>query len=226
MPGGEPVAVLHGDERQAVQRHTVRVLLTSQGAGGGGLVATYIVTALLAKDITGSKTLATVAAAFLSIGAAGASFPLARLMNRHGRRVGLRTGYLIGAAGAGVALLAAITRSYPLLCVGVFGAGAGNASNLATRYAASDLAEEAHRGRTISIIVWATVVGSTLGSIVSGAASDAGETIGLPAKAGSYLLSGLMFLVAAAIVETRLRPDPLRVAGGLGRSAQVDGERP
>ena len=78
-------------------------------------------------------------------------------MSTHGRRVGLRTGYLIGAAGAGIALLAAITRSYPLLCIGVLGAGAGNAANLATRYAASDLAEEEHRARTISIIVWATV---------------------------------------------------------------------
>ena len=140
MSGGEPVATATTEERRSIQKRTVRVLLFSQGSGGVGLVATYIVTALLAKDITGSKSLATVAAAFLSIGAAGASFPLAKLMNTHGRRVGLRTGYLIGATGAAIALLAAITRSYPLLCIGVFGAGAGNAANLATRYAASDLA--------------------------------------------------------------------------------------
>lgn len=204
-------------EVEAIQRRTVRVLLTSQASGGVGLVATYIVTALLAKDITGSKPLATVAAAFLSVGAAVAAFPLARLSSSRGRRVGLRAGYLMGTVGAGIALLAAITRSYPLLCLGVLGAGAGNAANLATRYAASDLASEERRGRTISVIVWATVIGSTAGSVVSGGASDVGESIGLPAKAGSYLLSALMFLLAAAIVDTKLRPDPLIVAGRLGR---------
>lgn len=210
-PAYEPAQI------QAIQRRTVLVLLTSQASGGVGLVATYIVTALLAMDITGSKPLATVAAAFLSVGAALAAFPLARLTSSRGRRIGLRAGYLMGTAGAGLALLAAITRSYPLLCLGVLGAGAGNAANLATRYAASDLASEDRRGRTISVIVWATVIGSTIGSVVSGAASDVGQWVGLPPKAGSYLLSALMFLLAAAIVEFKLRPDPLAVAGGIGR---------
>jgi MFS family permease len=210
---------------EAIQRRTVRVLLASQASGGVGLVATYIVTALLAKDITDSKALATVAAAFLSVGAAITAFPLARLSSSRGRRVGLRAGYLIGAVGASVALLAAITNSYPLLCLGVLGAGAGNAANLATRYAASDLASEERRARTISVIVWATVIGSTAGSVVSGAASDFGEALGLPAKGGSYLLSGLMFLLAAAIVELKLRPDPLVVAGGIGRKTATSAQQ-
>jgi MFS family permease len=204
-------------DRAKVQRRTIITLLASQASGGVGLVATYIVTALLAKDITGSTVLATVAAACLSIGAAAVSFPLARIMSTKGRRAGLRTGYLIGAGGAAIALVAAITRNYPLLCLGVLGAGFGNAANLATRYAASDLAPEERRARTISLIVWATTIGSTTGSVVSGNASDIGEAIGLPVKAGSYLLSALMFLLAAAIVETRLRPDPLLMARALGR---------
>jgi MFS family permease len=61
---------------------------------------------------------------------------------------------------------------------------------------------------------------------VSGLASDVGEDIGLPIRAGSYLLSGLMFLLAAAIVETRLRPDPLALSGGLGRKTETDSGRP
>lgn len=203
----------------AVQKRTVITLLFSQATGGVGLVATYIVTAVLALDITGSKVLATVAAAFLSIGAATASFPLARIMSNKGRRIGLRTGYLLGASGALIAVLAAITRSYPLLCLGVLGAGVGNAANLATRYAASDLAPEATRARTISLIVWSTTIGSTTGAVVSGTASDVGLDLGLPVYGGSYLLSCLMFLLAAAIVETRLRPDPLALSGGLGSSS-------
>ena len=213
-------AVVYTDEQKgAIQKRTVRVLLFSQASGGVGLVATYIVSALLAKDITGSATLATIAAACLSIGAALVSFPLSRIMAKKGRRAGLRMAYLVGVGGAGIALVAAITRSYPLLCIGVLGAGAGNAANLATRYAAADLAADDRRARTISLIVWATTIGSTTGSVASGFASDFGRNIGLPDKSGSYLLSGLLFLVAAGIVEFFLRPDPLMVAGGLSGSA-------
>jgi len=208
---------------EAIQKRTMRTLLFSQASGGVGLVATYIVTALLAKDITGgNKALSTVAAACLSIGAAGVSFPMSKLASNYGRRVSLLAGYLVGASGAAIALLAAITRNYPLLCLGVLGAGAGNAANLATRYAASDLAAPERRARTISTIVWATTIGSTTGSVVSGTASDIGESLGLPVKGGSYLLSGLMFLLAAAIVQIRLRPDPLVLAGGVGRKDDLD----
>jgi MFS family permease len=227
---GEPDSALLTDtpvDIEAIQKRTIRTLLYSQASGGVGLVATYIVTAVLAKDITGgSVVLAAVAAACLSIGAAVVSFPLARIMSTKGRRAGLRLGYLVGASGAAIALTAAITRSFPLLCLGVLGAGAGNAANLATRYAAADLAAPERRGRTISIIVWATTIGSTTGSVVSGLASDTGERLGLPVKGGSYLLSGLMFLLAAAIIEIRLRPDPLVIAGGLGQRTESSSGRP
>lgn len=59
---------------------------------------------------------------------------------RSSRRPGLRLGYLLGAAGAFSAVLAAITGFFPLLPLGVAGIGAGNigagnAANMATRYA-------------------------------------------------------------------------------------------
>ena len=208
-------------DRARIQRRTIFVLISSQAAGGFGLVATYIVSALLAKDITGSATFATIAASCLSIGSAAVAVPMSRLMNRYGRRPGLRFGYLVGAGGATAAVLGAILLSYPLLCLGVLGAGAGNAANLATRYAASDLALEHRRAIMISWIVLATTFGSATGSAVSGFASEIGVSLGLPDKAGSYAFAGIMFLVAAAIVELFLRPDPMHVAEDLSYSAQL-----
>jgi MFS family permease len=201
----------------AVQRRTVRTLLGSQVCGGVGLVSGYSVTALLADDLTGSKTWAGLSAACLSIGAAIASFPLARIMARSGRRPGLRNGYLIGAVGAFLAVMAAVTRSFPLLPVGVACIGAGSAANLATRYAASDLAPADRRARTIGLIVWATTIGSGFGSLISLSALDpVGRKLGLPDYGGSFVAGSLLFLGAAAIVELRLRPDPLVLAGGVG----------
>jgi MFS family permease len=215
----------HGDapgsqDIEALQRRTVRTLLLSQVCGGMGLVSGYSATALLADDLTGSKTLAGLSAACLSIGAAAASFPLARIMARSGRRPGLRAGYILGGAGAFLAVLAAITGFFPLLPLGVVGIGAGSAANMATRYAAADLAPPERRARAIGIIVWATTVGSGLGSLVSLSLFDpAGRSLGLPDFAGSFLVGALLFVVGAAVIELRLRPDPLVVAGGVGRTA-------
>jgi MFS family permease len=202
---------------ERVQRRTVRTLLASQTCGGVGLVAGYSVTALLADDITGSKTLAGLAAASLSIGAALASFPLARMMARSGRRPGLRTGYLLGSIGAFLCVLAAITRQFMFLPFGVALVGIGNATNMATRYAAADLARPERRAQTIGLVVAATSIGSGFGSLVSLSVFDpVGRSFGLPDYAGSFLAGALLFLVAAAIIEIRLRPDPLVLAGGVG----------
>ena len=206
-----------GRDIERVQRRTVQTLLTSQMCGGIGLVAGYSVTALLADDITGSKTLAGLAAACLSIGAAIASFPLARMMARSGRRPGLRTGYVLAAIGAFLAVLAAITRQFLFLPFGVALIGIGNATNMATRYAAADLAKPERRAQTIGLVVAATSIGSGFGSLVSLSLFDPiGRSFGLPDYAGSFLAGALLFLVAAAIIEIRLRPDPLVLAGGVG----------
>ncbi len=217
--GGGGEGASGGHDLVAVQKRTVRTLLSSQVCGGVGLVSGYSVTALLADDLTGSKSLAGLSAACLSIGAAIVSFPLARVMARSGRRPGLRTGYLIAAVGAFLAVMAAVTGFFPLLPLGVAGIGAGNAANMATRYAASDLAAPETRARTIGIIVWATTLGSGFGSLISLSVLDPiGRRLGLPDYGGSFLTGALLFLIAAAIIEFRLRPDPLVLAGGAGRT--------
>ena len=216
LEADEPFSTSHPDIER-VQRRTVRTLLASQTCGGVGLVAGYSVTALLADDITGSKTLAGLAAASLSVGAALASFPLARMMARSGRRPGLRTGYLLGSIGAFLCVLAAVTRQFMFLPFGVALVGIGNATNMATRYAAADLARPERRAQTIGLVVAATSIGSGFGSLVSLSVFDpVGRSFGLPDYAGSFLAGALLFLVAAAIIEIRLRPDPLVLAGGVG----------
>lgn len=215
---GAQTASDHDDvDLERVQRRTIRTLLSSQICGGIGLVSGYSVTALLADDLTGSKTLAGLSAACLSIGGAVASFPLARIMARSGRRPGLRTGYVLGSLGAFAAVMAAVTRVFIILPFGVALIGAGSATNLATRYAAADLAKPERRAQTIGLIVWATTIGSGFGSLVSLSVFDPiGRSVGLPDYGGSFLIGALLFLVGAMIIEVRLRPDPLVLAGGVG----------
>jgi MFS family permease len=206
---------------ELVQKRTVRTVLASQISGGVGVVSGYTVTALLAFELTGSATWAGLSAAANSIGSAAAAFPLAKYASRVGRRPAMRTGYTIASAGAFVALMSAITGWFFLLPLGVLGIGAGTATNLSARYAASDLVPPEKRARTIGLIVWATTIGSGTGSLVSLSVLDPmGQRIGLPNFAGSFMAAALLFLLAGAIIEFKLRPDPLILAGGVGLSGQ------
>ena len=78
----------------------------------------YSVAALLGSEITGSDTLGALAAVGLSIGQSLAGIPVAAVMAKRGRRIGIGAAYLVGSLGAGCALLAAFTETYILLVVG------------------------------------------------------------------------------------------------------------
>ena len=200
----------------AIQLRTQKVLMGSVMAGGAALAAAFSSAAVLAKDITGSDTLAGLAAASLSAGSAIATLPVARRMFRHGRRVGLMTGWTVGGIGALVAFLAAASGLYPLLIVGVFIIGAGNATNLAARYAAADLAADDQRARAIGFLVWATLFGSALGpTLALGPAGSIAASLGLRELAGPYLMAMLMFAIGATVTGRLLRPDPLLIARAL-----------
>ena len=86
-----------------VQGHTVRVLVVSQALGGLGMSIGIAVAPLLAEQVSGSEKLAGLAQTMQVLGAAIASFLLAHLMGRRGRRVGLSVGYTLGASGAALA---------------------------------------------------------------------------------------------------------------------------
>lgn len=200
----------------ALQRRTVRVLLASVVPAGMGMAGGFAGTAVLAEEITGSDTLAGLASAFFGVGAALATVPLARYTIRHGRRPGLRLGWTVAAGGAALAFIAAVVEFYPLLVLGVIGIGAGNATNLAARYGAADLAPEDGRARAIGFLVWAGTLGSVLGPTVAlGPAGWVAKQLGLPELSGPYLLGFVAFVIARSVVDRLLHPDPLVVSGGV-----------
>ena len=142
-------------DQDSVQKRTVRVLQQGVVPGGLAMGTSYSVAALLGSELTGSDTLGALAAVGLSIGQSLAGIPVAALMARRGRRIGIGTAYTVGSIGATCALLAAITETYALLVVGMTLCGCGQAGNLAARYAGSDLATNENRARSISLVVWA-----------------------------------------------------------------------
>ena len=196
----------------AIHRRTVRTLVTAQALGGIGITIGVATASLLARDVSGSESQAGLAQTTQVLGAAVASFLLARLMARRGRRVGQVTGLLLGASGAGLAVVAGVVESMPLLLLGTAMLGCSSAANLAARYAATDLAPVRTRARSLAFVVWATTVGAVVGPNLTGAASALARKVGTPELTGPFMIAAIGMLVAAFVIAVWLRPDPLLVA--------------
>jgi MFS family permease len=203
----------------ALRRRTLGSLAVGQIVASAALTAGITVSALVAEDMLGDSTWAGVVTAFFTVGAAGASFLLARSMSRRGRRPGLRLGYLIGLVGGAIAFGGIQVDLLPVFLIGSMLFGAAQASTLQARFAAADLAEPHQRSLYISTLVWTGALGSVTGPLLVGPAKRAGLDRGLEELAGPYAVSVALLAVAAVMVTILLRPDPLVVSGGIGAGA-------
>ena len=210
----------------AVQRRTVRTLVVSQAVGAVGVTIGVATASLLARDISGSETMAGLAQTFQVLGTAAAAYGLARVMRRHGRRVGLVAGYLLGATGAVLAVVAGVVDSMVVLLLGAVLLGATTAVNSASRYAATDLAAEEHRARALSVVVWATTIGAVAGPNLLGVGGAVAVRAGIPELTGGFAIGSVVLVVAALWVWLRLRPDPLLVAQQVAGVAPAEGAEP
>ena len=214
-----PLTAMGVVERDLLQRRTLRTLMAGLIPAGAGMSGAYSAAAILGEELSGSETLGGLAAAGMTAGSAVAAIPLARLMAARGRRPGVALGYLLGMGGAAACVLAALSGWYLLLVPGMAGIGIGQAANMAARFAAADMAPEA--GRAIGTLVWASTFGSVLGPMLGfGPAKSAARAVGLHELSGPYLLSVLLFAVAAVVVFRYLRPDPLVMVGGVGHATE------
>lgn len=199
-------------EVDIVQRKVVRTLVSAQILGGIGLGATVSVGALLAADVSGSAAWSGMAATMSTLGAALLAVPLARAAQARGRRVALAAGSILGALGALLAVGAAAIGVFPLLLVALALAGASSATNLQARFAATDLADPAHRARQLSVVVWSTTIGAVLGPNLIGPGELIGGAVGLPTLTGPFVFTVSAQLLAMVVYFVGLRPDPLLTA--------------
>jgi MFS family permease len=196
----------------AAQRRTMRVLIAGQVVGSTGITIGIATASLLAKDLSGSERQAGLAQTCQVLGTAVAAYLLARLMSTRGRRAGLTLGYLLGAAGAFVIVAAGAAHSMALLLAGATLLGSTSAANNAARYAATDLAPAATRGRSLGLVVWAATVGAVLGPNLTGPAGRLAAGLHIPSLTGPFALGSIGMLTAAVVIWVFLRPDPLLLA--------------
>jgi MFS family permease len=211
-PGGTPATAGNPPDHGPLQRRVVRVLIAGQILGGIGMGATLSLGALLAAQLSGSSAWSGMAATMSTLGAALVAVPLARMAQARGRRVSLATGSLVAGTGAVLAIASVAADVFPLLLLALMLLGAGSATNLQARFAATDLASRAFRARDLSIVVWSTTIGAVLGPNLFGPGEALGEALGLPPLTGAFAFSLAATVGAAVVYSVGLRPDPLLTA--------------
>jgi len=222
---GPASAQTAADAVRRVRVRVVWVLSLGQILGGVAFGATISLGAVLAADISGDEALSGLATAFITLGAAALAVPLAAAARRRGRRLALASGMSLALAGVGVVILAAAVRSFPLLLGGFALIGAGQAANLQSRFAATDLSTDTSRARDLSVVVWATTIGAVLGPNLVGPGEALGDAIGMPPLTGPYLFTVVAQLLGIGLYLVALRPDPLLLAQQIVRAAGATGPR-
>nr|WP_272902251.1 MFS transporter [Brevibacterium daeguense] len=172
---------------------------------GAGIASGYAVGGLLAEQITGRTAMAGFAQMSVILGAGLVAYPLAALAGRTGRRTALTLGFGIGTLGAAVVLVGVAVQFLPLFMLGMMMCGSSTAAGLQARYAAVDIADPAKTGRAMSLVVWATTVGSVLGPSFTEPGARFGEALGMNALAGPYLISMAAFAIATLAASTLSR---------------------
>src|SRR4051812_4664916 len=182
------VTQLPASELERLRRRTVRTLVGGVALGSTGHIAAITVATIVAKEMTGSASLAGAPAAAVVFGAAIGATVLSWLMSRRGRRPGLVAGYSTGVLGAVIAVIAIVQGSFPLLLGGSLLIGFGNSANQLSRYAAGGFYPPARRATALSTVVWAATVGAIVGPNIVGPSGEVAMRLGLPHAAGPYLV--------------------------------------
>lgn len=166
---------------------------------------------LLAGDVTQNEAWAGLARTASTLGAALLGLPLGNLAARKGRRVALSFGWLLAAAGSAILVAAAQWSLIVPLFIGLLLIGAGSATGLQARFAATDLARPKARARSLALIVWVGTIGSVLGPNLGAPGRIVSENTGLTVFASAFLIAAISLTIAGILVFALLRPDPLLV---------------
>ena len=181
------------------------LLIVNQLLAGVGVASGLALAAILVADLTDVPALGGLSQSARVLGAAIAAIPLARLAVRSGRHVALATGYAFACAGALLVIAAATTGLIPLVFLGLASFGAGAAAGLQARFAATEVAAPGFEARSMSLVLWATTIGSVAGPLLSESGDALGRSLGLPPLVGPFLISGSVFAASTIIAATLLR---------------------
>lgn len=198
-----------------IKRNTALFAL-AQSFNGAGMQLAYGLGPLMVLALTGSPGLAGLSVALLGISRFLVAYPIGKITDTYGRKIGIVLGQgmaLIGAIAAGVSI---DMRSVTLLVGGMLVFGMGMSAAQQMRVAATDMFPPQLRAQALGYIALGSLLGMILSPILvkiaETVATDSGhDPLGLP-----WLLVPLLILPGMVLVRF-VRPDPKEIGQHLER---------
>lgn len=198
-----------------IKRNTI-LLALSQAFVGAGMQMVPALGAILVVQLLGSASLAGIGTSMIGISRFVISYPLGKLMDTHGRKLGLLLGLVLGAIGAVLTGLSPVWHSFPLFLIGmlVFGMGMGAAQQL--RLAAADMYPPARRAEGLGYVLTGTLLGAMGAPLIISTAQVVAPSLGVDPIALPWLFVPAVIVPAICLVFL-VRPDPKEIAVHLER---------
>lgn len=196
---------------ESIARKITTILFAQQSLASAGFIAAATLNSIVGKELSQHANWAGVPTAVYLLAGAFSAFVWGYMFDAIGRRGGLVTGLCIGVAGSGIAFYAIAIHSFGIFLAGMIFMGIANAAVQLGRFAAAEVNRPEHRGRAISNVVIGGTVGSVVGPFVAGPAGALIGSWGIDELAGAYLVSLVLFAIAAVVVFFGLRPDPREI---------------
>ncbi|GJQ34110.1 MAG: MFS transporter [Anaerolineaceae bacterium] len=183
-------------------------LFLAQALGSAGFLAVATVSSIVGRALIGSDALATVPEAVYHIGVSLAALGWGYGMDRLGRRRGLSLGLSLGVVGALVVVASIMQSSLILLLIGLSLMGIARSALQLARFAAAEVHPAHERARAISNVVLGGAAATFLWAGISRQLDWLSQMVHAPELALPYVISGVFFFTAAALIHLFLRPDP------------------
>jgi MFS family permease len=191
-------------------RRNTALLSASLAANSGMLQLSAAVASLTLVSVVGVEGLLGLGPAIVLACGALAALPAGRAMDQVGRVPVLALGFVVGAAGCGLAALGSAADSAIAVLAGLAAVGGASGTALLARAAAGDMYPPERRAHGIALVLFGAVFGAVLGPFVfspllADRDLDGDALAGLWLAAGAFMLAGLALVLA-------VRPDPRRIA--------------
>ncbi|MCG3210159.1 MAG: Riboflavin transporter RfnT [Anaerolineae bacterium] len=193
---------------EKTSRRIVFTLLAGQSLFSAALIVAFTIASIIAVELGRSEGWTGVPSTLTVAGAALMAYPVGKLMDRAGRRVGLSVGYALGIVAALIAGAAVITGSLALFLAGIFLLGMTKGVLDQGRYAAAEASPARTRARAISWVVLGGTAGSILGPSLISSSGKLATQLGLPSLSGPWFVAALIFGLTLVLINIFLRPDP------------------
>ena len=205
----------------ATSKRLLYTLFVTQSLFSASQIAVFTLVAIVATRLSGTETVAGLPSSVLTFSHAFAALPVALVMGRFGRRLGLTTGYAVGALGGLVGLFALAQGSFPLLLLSAILFGAGRASAEQSRFVAGELFPEAERARMMGRVIFAGTIGAVVGPMLVAPSGQFMDGRGFHPDMGVWAVAFAFCTLAALITLFMLRPDPGTIARAISSAEEA-----